>query len=537
MTKSLFLATLLAAGTASATPTLYPTDINLLSYLANQTDSGLVADDSDIHKVYVLPPNVGTTTVLGLHTISANVGFCGEISDLQNYSRSTVQQIKELTDKKIQYQSEADKLFDKIQKARVEAAQIAADRNLQAIVDLDSSIDSMSSRLSELYKTAENCDTTCREINTEIRNVEIEKNNTQRNRRKLAQQNAEDVRAYDRKKAVVDALVQSNREVFQTLNQMKQDLVSIHAEYLSMYSTFGKMEGGRAAFKYESNWEANISTLRRNNPNFQFEKITTQNAKIFSNITSVKDIPGDLAVIAYELPGVQKDKYLQLDSGFPGSINSNLVLSLLGACPMLHPESFEIDANNGPQNMTYGMTITYDFPATMKLQASAKYNMYKMYQKIVSSGSSGGFFSSRSWTNVEEHSFFKDSFKVSWEEQDPENTISEEKRLEIEHEMRKAIMERIANLALPSAPDRNAIIAASAPPTHGAIVIANSLMSSCPGNGYCVAGSLILSCFDSIFGSGSATASYLQTQDFEATETWSSSKVIMKPWVTSYTSK
>jgi hypothetical protein len=237
------------------------------------------------------------------------------------------------------------------------------------------------------------------------------------------------------------------------------------------------------------------------------------------------------------MPGIPKDRYMDLGSGFPQSISANLVLSLVGACPMLHPEYFDIQPGYGANKMAYGLTITYDFPAAMVVRATAHYNMYKMYEKIVSSGSSGGFFSSRSWTNVEEHTFFKDSFSIDWKTQDPANSVSEERRLEIEHEMRAHIIERIASLALPSAPNRDAILAAGAPPVHGAVVVSNSLMQACPGNVYCVAGSLILTSLDAIFGSSSATASYIQTQNFDATETWSQSQTILKPWVTSYVSK
>ena len=112
--------------------------------------------------------------------------------------------------------------------------------------------------------------------------------------------------------------------------------------------------------------------------------------------------------------------------------------------------------------------------------------MYKMFEKIVSSGSSGGFFSSRSWTSVEERNFFRDSFSINWTEQDPENTVTEEQRLNVEHDMRAHILERLASLALPTAPNRDAIIQAGQPPPHGAVVVAGSLMTACPTNIYCI---------------------------------------------------
>lgn len=53
-------------------------------------------------------------------------------------------------------------------------------------------------------------------------------------------------------------------------------------------------------------------------------------------------------------------------------------------------------------------------------------------------------------------------------------------------------MLRMATLALPSAPNLAEFLRATAPPAHGSVVVADSLMSACPGNGYCVAASFIL---------------------------------------------
>ena len=442
--------------------------------------------------------------------------------------------VNELKNKEIAYKAEVDKIFEKLQKSRLQAAAIVADKHLQPLVDLDNQIDSLSERLSILYKDAETCKTTCDDINKEVRDSEKIKYQAQKDRRKLALENADDVRAYDKLKAVSDAYDQNYNEAKKSFSEIKADIKQAHDEFGSMYSTFGKLEGARVAMNYTSPWDDNMASLRDNNPGFQFEKITTQNTKLFTNLIGVKDIPGDQAVLAYEMPGVLKDGVLDLQSGFPGSLSANIVLSVVGVCPMLHPEDFELTESSTPEKMSYGLTFIYDFPAAMKVVGTAKYNMYKMYQKIMSSGSSGGFFSSRSWSNVEEHTFFKDSFTVDWVTQDAANSITEDERLNMEHEMRAHIMERIAALALPTAPNRDQMMAPGTPPPHGAVVVAGSLMQACPGNMYCMAGSLILSSLDAIFGSSSSTANYLQTQNFDLTETWSNSKVVLKPWITSF---
>ncbi len=533
---SLILPAALLTSAAHATPTPYPTDLNWLHQVQNETTSGLIADDTDPHKVWVLPPNVAVGSAGHPHTPTANLGFCREMGDLQSYAKTTTNRISVLNDQRIPALEATEKTLAELGEARKAASAFAAEKKLQPLVDLDDRIHALEDRLTELYATAKDCKTTCGEIDTEIKGVEKEKRALGEDRRKLAQENAADVKAYDKKLALVNAIAQNYKDSSERYDQLIRDLRQIRDDYYAMYSTYGRMPGINVSFNYTSGWDANIGALRNANPSFQFEKIITQNAKLFASSVSVKDLPGDNAVIDYGLPGIKKDGYIELGSGFPEALTSNMILSLTGACPIQHPEYFDIEPGFGPDKMAYGLTITYDFPAAMKVEATASYNMYKMYQKIVSSGSSGGFFSSRSWTNVEEHNYFKDSFNIDWKTQDAGNSIPDDRRYEIEAEMRRHIMERIATLALPTSPDRQGILEANAPPAHGAVVVATSLVKTCPGSMYCVAGAAILTSLDAIFGSSQATASYLQTQDFTATEKWSNSEVVMKPWVTSYVS-
>ncbi|AZZ36904.1 hypothetical protein CIK05_08910 [Bdellovibrio sp. qaytius] len=535
MKKKLIMAAIMtAAATAGATPTPYPLDPSLLFAVTNSTTSGLIADDTDSRKVYVLPPTVAEASVNGLHTLSANIGFCKEMGMLQSYSRNTAAQISELSNQQVANKKNLDKIQQQLEEARIEAAEIVADKRLQALVDLDTRIESMEARLSELYALEEKCDKFCDQVLTEIKDTEVEKKKFVKDRRALALENAEAVKAYQKKKDVADALQTNFNDANSTFIKQRAELLAIRSEFNEMYKTFAKMEGGRAALNYESNWDSNLDKLRNENPAFQFEKIQTNNAKLFTSINSVSDIPTDLAVVGYEIAGIQKENYLELPAGFPGAISGNIRLSLVGACPMIHPEYFDIEKGYGADKMAYGLTFTYDFPAAYHLKATAKYNMYKLYTKTVSSGSSGGFFSSHSWTNVEERTFFRDGFSVDWISQDPQNDISDDRRMETEREMRQHIMERIGSLALPTSPNQGQMVAPGAPPQRGATVVAGSLMQACPGNAYCAAGSLILYSLDAIFGSSSASASYLQSQNFEATETWTQSKVIMKPWVTTF---
>ena len=519
---------------AWAAPSIYPLDLTQLQSLNNPTSSNLIADDLDTKKIYVMPPNVAEAKVSGLHTLSANVGFCGEVSDLQKYSRRATEKIAQLSEQELKYKPQVDQARKALSEAREEAARFATENKLSALFDLDTQIQQKEDRLSALYKSADNCKSVCENIKTEIIETEKAKNQLMKDRRDIAHENTEQSRAYDRKKAIVEARAQNLADAEEGFTKIEERIKSLRSDFHKMYSDYAKMEGGRAALIYDSHWDENVSGLRAANPGFDFEKINTQNAKLFSSLKGVKDIPADLTVLAYEIAGTPKDNYMELNAGFPPKLSSNIVLSLLGVCPMLHPADFDLKAPNSVSEMKYGLTITYDFPTTVNLKASARYNMYKMFEKIVSSGSSGGFFSSHSWTSVEERNFFRDSFSINWTEQDPQNTVTEDQRANVERDMRSHIMERLGSLALPSAPDREAIISAGAPPAHGAVVVASSLMTGCPTNIYCVGASLLFTSLDAIFGSSSSSANYKQIQDIWLDETWSRSQVILKPWVTSY---
>ncbi len=532
---SILLSTLMLSGLAKATPTLYPTDPSLLFGILNPTNSSLVADDSDPRKVWVLPPNVGEAIVHGLHTLGS-IERCGEVRSLARFSESTVNQMNELNSKRVEHKKEVDKLLKKYQEARVDAETFATNNKLQALMDLDNQIQKMEDRLADLYKSAETCYNACEQILESITHTERERYESQKARRKLAQENIDAAKQYDKKKAIAAAHRANLEESYIVFDMIQRDLTKIYNQYNDMWTFLGNLEGGRAALVYDSGWDANMTTLRSMNQGrgFQFEKIVTEKVKLFTNITSVKDIPASRAIIQPELPGRKKEGYYELDGSFQSALTGNILLSLVGACPMLQPDQYDISPGYGANKMAYGMTFTYEFPAAMKLKATAKYNMYKMYEKVLSSGSRGGFFSSSSYSRVEERTEFKDSFNVDWASQDPANEISEARRLEVEHEMRKNIMERIGSLAIPTGPNPGQMLAPGTIPPRGAAVVASSLREACPAHIYCVAGSLILSSLDAIFGSSSSTASYLQTQNFEATETWSDSKVVMKPWTTTF---
>lgn len=527
--KTVFI--LLLATKVSAVPSLYPTSISDISRIKNPTTSSVIIDNVDSKRFYVLPPSVAEAKVTGLHTRTTNLGFCREMAALTEYSFKISQKIFDMEMEVSSEKAIVDEAFKNLSNAKEEASRHTTLARLQDLAELDANILENESRLSDLYTQSNSCNNSCEQINTEIDSLVRHKNEQLKLRREIAKNHSVDLRVYERNKAKVAAANDNYEYLEGALRKLTTNLNQVRNDFHQMYGSFAKMEGARAAISFQSSWNDNVAKLRTENPNYSFEKIHTQNAQVISSLSASKSLPGAQAILDYEFGGQNADGILKLPS-YPESFQGNIVLSLVGACPQVYPELFKL--NPADETMTYGMVVSYEFPTVFSVDVTATYNMYKMYQKIVQSGSSGGFFSSRSWSAVEEKNFFRDSFVVKWNEQDPLFSLPDDQKALYEKELRSAILERVASLALPLTPDRNAILKSAAAPKHGGVVLANSLTTACPGNMYCIGASIALNVLDAIFGSSSTASSYMQTYNIELVDQYSRSKVMYKPAITSY---
>jgi hypothetical protein len=528
-------ATSFYGATAFATPTLYPQDFNLLSNIQNPTNSNIIADDTDPHTLYVMPPNTGYGSSSGMNTLTANLNFC---RNMQSLADQTLQIEQKESDLRLQMgdQIAAIKKFEsQITAAKLDLANYATGNHLSDLASMDGDIATATSNLQNDYKSLNNCTNTCDDIQKDVAIQQSTINTLTNARNKFEAQNIAACRAYDEKKALVTSLTEQRDAVTGDYETLITALANADSQIMSLYSSYGTMEGARAAFTYDSGWDENTAALRIANPGYNIVKLDAESATIFPGILGVQGLPPTGAIIGFETPGAatQKDGGIAMAS-FPSMITGNAVMSLIGACPAVYPNFFRFQPGVDSSTQKFGMLITYQYPSTMKLSMTATYNMYKMYQLIKDSGSSGGLFSSHSWSNTEERNYFRDAFHVDWTSQDPGNMLTDDQRMAQERAARDDIYSRLYALAIPTSPDKSLLLAAGAPPQHGAVVVADDLMKACPGNVYCVAGSFILQGLDAIFGSSSTSSSYTQIQDIDLQETWSLNKVVMKPGITTF---
>lgn len=517
-----------------ATPTIYPTDVSLLSSIHNPTNSNLVADDTDPNLIWVMPPNSAYSVVNGLHTITANVGFCREMANLQSYSRDMSEKMADLQKRETEDERVISEMRDRISDARQELSDFIVSEKLHNINQIDDRILAVETQLAELNETHNSCEVNCREISAQILDLRKERMALTRQRREVSRDKIRSVREMDRKKSALEGYVSDLEDYEKRFEKLKTNLDNMRSRFVSMYSHFGKMEGARASISYESNWDKNIQELQHSNPRVSFQQIPTQNAVISTSLMAGNGIPGENAVLSYEISGNSSDGKITYPS-YPSNMSGNLRLSLIGTCPMLHPEMFDVNRENGTDKMRYGMVISYEFPSSFSMDVTATYNMYKMYQKVVKSKKRGGFFSSSKKTSISEKTFFRDEFKVVWNEQDQANSLSEEQKADYEKELRDNIFGRLAAIGLPTVPNPGALVAEATDP-NGAAVLASSLASNnaCRVNKWCTAAAIGINVLNAVFGSSSSAASYTNIQDAELVERWSRKQVVYKPWISSY---
>ncbi len=524
-----------AAHKVSAEPTAYPTDTSVLFKIINNTNSNILADELDSRTVWVMPPNTAKATVGNMHTKTSNLGFCKEMGMLQKITARLTSDLGELQERRKRSIPGIERLSDEASKLYQAVTLYANSNSLTELAEMDDRIKSDENRLTELYKLAESCQPEvtpekCARINNEMSDVIKDKRALSKSRAELTKTNSDSVAGYDKRLRVYQAANKRFEAAKAIHDTISDSIFAIQRKFHESYGYYGKMEGARASIVYKSTWDDNLVKLRSENPEINFSKVATKKAKLMAELLGVKDIDASGAIKAIGIGGDAKDNSVSFEA-YPQDLSTNVVLSLIGACPLEHPDYFDV-SSNVLKDMQYGLIITYDYDTVFKLKAKATYNMYRMYQKITSSHTSGGFFSSHTSATIEERNFFRDSFKMEWDDQ--ENTISQADKDAREKEMRDNVLLRLASYALPNVASRGDVIAAAKPPTRGAIVLVDGLAKTCPTNVYCQGAIVVATVLDAIFGSSSSTASFLNIQDTQVVEVYSNNQKITKSWITSY---
>lgn len=519
--------------TLQALPTLYPTKLNQLSAVENPTNSNLIADSIDQNMFHVMPPNTARSKVNGLQLVTTHVKFCSEMSDLQQYSSEMAATIASLGSKEEQERNKIEKLYDQLLVLEDQLAQYAQLSVVSELRDLDDLITDLDLRIEELIEKMETCQQDCSALNTEYDDTRQRRKEFHRDRRELARNHRDEARLYEQAQQRILAMTKRIERQTQSWEALKTSLSNMRKNFVELYKDLGELPGASAKISFTSQWDQNVQNLREANPGLKFQKIETRDALLSSNIINLKNIPSHHAILGYDIGGIVNEFGQVEMNSYPQVIQGNIQLSLIGACPLLYPESFEIADLPGVEDLEFGLVVQYEYPTLFATKARIDYNMYKMYQKIQEySSRGGGFFRSRRVSHsVTERNEFRDSFNVTWTDH---LGMDDQKKAELEQEMRTRIFERLAKIGLPSLINAGDLQLPKVP-ASGALVLSEGIKKACPSKNICIGASLAVDFLEAMFGRSSSTASYTNIQDIKLSETWSNTQIHWRPWISSYT--
>lgn len=189
------------AEVAGAAPTLYPEHFN--SGIRNQTNSDLLADDESSRRFYVLPPSDAVAQVTGLHTVTANVGFCSEIAKLQRYNSDTLDLLNAMKTKDLNTKNQLEQQNKKYSLATEELAGYIVAANLHELASLDTKVYQLEKRLDDLYIQFRKCNRDCTVLQKDIEASQVLRTELLTKRFELSAADLMASTEYERKKVYV----------------------------------------------------------------------------------------------------------------------------------------------------------------------------------------------------------------------------------------------------------------------------------------------------------------------------------------------
>lgn len=531
----------MATTTSMAAPSLFPRDGNRLASVVNRTNSTILGDHAQADNIYVLPPASGTATPRDFRSFSANVGFCSNMKSLQAGMRRLDSIMLAKNEEALELEDDLDQALAELNAAKTEGSQlVASDEGLKQIKSLTQRVSEIEARLDSLFEQLQNCQSNCQELIAERQDLLQEKRDKNRELATLRSENRVAYQNYQRAMNKIEAKQSAYDGILENQTRKLQAIQNARQSIMNAIGTYAELHGGYAMIEYDSGWSANVAKIAADNAGaFNVQKIFTQKAALDIGFAPASSQDSYLRqmnpILGYSVAGMDfvpgTGTAVKLLPALPERFSAALNLNLIGACPILHPNDYGLkkDSVGIPE---FGVTARYQFPTMMMMRARFSYNLYHFHEEMRSSGTSGGFFTSRSWSKLETKDIKTAAFKAHWETEDPDNRIPAEQRKKTEDEMRILLTERVLKELYE--PAKNVTVGAPPPlPTGGALVIADGLEKSCGWYSYyCTGGAFVLRAAFAIWGSGEAHSDFKQTYDNTASEELRVDEVVYKDAVT-----
>jgi len=543
MNVSLAMIGLVSAFNANAYPLMYPSGTSQTRGMIKLPKNiELVEDSVNPNKFYVLPPSNSHATITGTH-LTARVGLCQSVAELTEANNLRAKDIKELAKKSSYYFQKIETARKDYEAARIEAEKHAATSNVATtIAAYDFEIQNLNENLEKLNKQLSECRWRCGTIKSQIFEAQDQISKKYADKQAFIEKNREEAQIYERLKGVAEV----KKEIWMYAKQEQkelQDLMnSLSKDIMDATNELAKNSAGYASVVYESKWDDLMNELRElNKPKypgdrvFQFEKIQTKNVIVNATMPDGVQQNNEKSwyVLHYNVNGQSSDSGVKLSS-FPSTLQADMEISLLAACPIAMPELFP--TRNKDLINKFGLTIGYGFDAAYKNTIVFEVNLKEFYQKVMSAGESGFLWWKEKWEKLDIDKIDSKSISFKWELMDPNNRYDIVARRRMEAD---AVNFIIADLLSKYGTPQDVVDPKLPPqPTSGLSTVGEGLMSLCgTQNIYCATASWVMKSLDAIIGAGTSSAS--GRRNFQVTETITWDELLLEEarGVTTFTSK
>lgn len=541
---SAFLLVLGTSSVAMAVPTVYPRpEITNNNAVTNNSNATVLRDSVNRKALYVLPPAMGAMDLPPL-AYGANVGFCEEMRYLQTATLRLVKKIDSLYEDVDTQKADLDALVAQRSALELEKAEyIGASDYKRLINDTIQEADDLDFQMEGLYEQLDACydDECIDKVQVQIDALQEEINAVRATLRDLRSQYRADYLAIAKLKNKIKAVEDSIDAVFESVDDVVAQLAKARSQFMTMYRDYATLEGAIGSINYDTKWGDAVNTVKGDNPGFSVQAIDTKDVRF--NLSAIPGIGTDNylqslpQVLGYSIGGKEynpQEPTLSLDA-FPAAINGTLRLSLIGACPQLHPDYFDIPTSAQGKPLV-GVIGTYTYPSAFRTTVSATFNLWTFYQHYKEVQKKGGLF--RTSTKTYESIYDNGASGITITIAD-ESGMSAEQITEIRNEiLDQIVMDMARMVATPSyggmAYSSYQVIPLQ-PPASAMAVFGKGVADTCGWyNVYCRGISWLFAGIDAVFGSSKAEANFQKSYDRTVTRHYSTDSVQYRSGITSF---
>lgn len=344
--------------------------------------------------------------------------------------------------------------------------------------------------------------------------------------------------------AKIEDLDQKAKEKQKLYLELVKELIGLKTFYANAPVAKGK-------FFLESNFDDLVSEYQKQNPNIFFTKIPLEQSYIMINEKAAQpgadpyNMPMD-TVISIEtttagflplLKQIRDPESTQVEPPklpgglFSASLDGNIVLSALGACPLIGKSGLPSTIDLSAVESHISASVVYQYHVQMLKKHSITFNLAQLAKRIESSSEKGGFFSRKSVHSLIETSKSDKWITFEMYSDDPTYNYTEEYRNEIKQQFLNSVLQEVAYVSFDEPGAYPSVVLPTG--ATGAGVVAEGL-GKCP-HLYCQVGMYAMKFLDTTFGKKSAISEFIRTRDVWSKETKEERHMV--PYVGSYSFK